>query len=32
MNRNKLLLIGGAVALALFLAYILGPGGGAIPR
>jgi preprotein translocase subunit Sec61beta len=32
MDRNRLLLIGGAIALVLFLAHILGPGGGAIPR
>ncbi len=32
MDRNKLLLVGGAIVLVLFLAYMLGPGGGAIPR
>jgi hypothetical protein len=30
MDRNRVLLIGGAVVLVLFLAYILGPGGGAL--
>jgi hypothetical protein len=32
MERNRLLLIGGGIVLVLFLAYTLGPGGGAIPR
>jgi hypothetical protein len=32
MDRNRVLLIAGAVVLVLFLAYILGPGGGINPR
>jgi len=31
MDRNRVLLIGGALALALFLAYMIG-GGGVVPR
>ena len=32
MDRNRVLLIGGAVALVLFIAYMLGSGGGIVPR
>jgi hypothetical protein len=31
MDRNRLLLIGGALVLALFLAYLM-TGGGIVPR
>jgi hypothetical protein len=31
MDRNRLLLIGGAMVLALFLAFLFGPGG-ILPR
>jgi len=32
MDRNRVLLIAGALVLVLFLAYLLGPGAGIIPR
>jgi hypothetical protein len=32
MDRQRVLLIGGAVALVLFLAYLLGFGGGTLPH
>ena len=31
MDRNRMLLIGGALVLVLFLAYLFGPGG-ILPR
>ena len=32
MDRQRILLIGSAVALILFLAYLLGFGGGTLPH
>ena len=32
MDRQRVLLIGSAVALILFLAYLLGFGGGTLPH
>lgn len=32
MDRNRVLLIGGAIVLVLFLAYLLKGGGGVLPQ
>jgi hypothetical protein len=33
MDRNRMLLIGSAIALVLFIAYMMfGPGGTSLPR